>query len=155
MNFHFSLLTPLSSLHRLTVGIIRADAIKCVKEGLKIPLIIHLTHSIVLALCLSIKQIKQIFILGIISQKKPFCLWLNNTARLFNPFLNLIKARLSVSCESNLYDSFLLGFDPPQDVLNKLYGQTRILLQNLEHRMNKISFYQAQMTGGWELEDQV
>ena len=50
------------------------DAIKCVKEGMKIPLIIHLTHSIVLALCLSIKQIKQIFILGIISQKKPFCL---------------------------------------------------------------------------------
>ena len=138
MNFHFSLLTALSSLHWLTVGIIRADAIKFVKEDLKIPLIIHITRSIVLALCLSNQTNKTDIHLRNHQPKKTFCLWLNNTARLFNPFLNLIKARLSVSCESNLYDSFLLGSDPPQDVLNKLYGQTRILLQNLEQRMNKI-----------------
>ena len=52
---------------------------------MKIPLIIHLTHSIVLALCLSIKQIKQIFILGIISQEKTVLSLTKQYSETFQP----------------------------------------------------------------------
>ena len=113
--------------------IIRVNAIKCLEEGLEILLIIHLALGIVLVF--EYQTNKTDIHLWNHQPKRTFCLPLNNTVqgKFFKPFLNLIKARLSVSCESNLYDSFLSSSDPPQDLLNTLHCHTQVPIPDREH----------------------